>query len=130
MVGRVDVASVSIWGMSAGAVAWDAGRGSASFEFEPSFLETGLDLSPLRMPAIQARQGRVVFSFPGLPRNTFMGLPGLLADSLPDNFGHMIIDQWIASRGRSSEDFSPVERLCYTGSRGMGALEFLSLIHI
>ncbi len=129
MVGRVDVASVSIWGMSAGAVAWDAERGLASFEFEPSFLETGLDLSPLMMPAQQARRGRAVFTFPGIPGKTFMGLPGLLADSLPDDFGNMIIDQWVASRGRSAEDFSPVERLCYTGSRGMGALEFEPVVN-
>lgn len=129
MVDRVDVAEVLIWGTRAGAVAWDAARGSASFEFDPGFLDSGLDLSPLRMPLDLARQGQPVFTFPGLPVNTFMGLPGLLADSLPDNFGNTIIDQWVASRGRSSEDFSPVERLCYMGNRGMGALEFRPVVN-
>ena len=129
MVDRVDVAEVLIWGMTAGAVAWDAERGSASFEFDPGFLESGLDLSPLRMPLDRAGRGRSTFTFPNLPGITFMGLPGLLADSLPDNFGNMIIDQWVASRGRNVEDFSPVERLCYTGSRGMGALEFRPVVN-
>ncbi len=124
MVDRADTAYVRIWGMTAGVVAWDPERGFASFEFDQGFLDRGMDLSPLRMPLEQARSGRMVFAFPELPGNTFMGLPGLLADSLPDIFGNRIIDQWVASRGRSADDFSPVERLCYTGRRGMGALEF------
>jgi serine/threonine-protein kinase HipA len=64
------------------------------------------------------------YEFPALPRNTFKGLPGLLADSLPDKFGNAVIDAWLASQGRISSSFHPVERLCYIGSRGMGALEF------
>jgi len=124
MVDRADTAYVRIWGMTAGVVAWDPDRDFASFEFDRGFLDRGMDLSPLRMPLEQAWSGRMVFAFPELPGNTFMGLPGLLADSLPDIFGNRIIDQWVASRGRSADDFSPVERLCYTGRRGMGALEF------
>jgi serine/threonine-protein kinase HipA len=124
MVDRAKAANVRIWGKSAGVIVWEAERGFASFEYEPGFLDLGLDLSPLRMPVERARSGRPVFAFPNLPPETFMGLPGMLADSLPDNFGNRIIDQWLASRGRSTDDFSPVERLCYTGSRGMGALEF------
>ncbi len=130
MVDRVDIAEVRIWNMSVGAVAWDSERGFASFEFDPGFLDRGLDLSPLRMALDQARRGQPVFAFPNLPVNTFKGLPGLLADALPDNFGNAIIDQWIASRGRSPEDFSPIERLCYTGRRGMGALEFKPVINV
>lgn len=128
MVDRVDAAEVRIWDRTAGAVVWDPERGLASFEYDPGFLGLGLNLSPLRMPADRTRGGQTVFTFPSLPRETFMGLPGMLVDSLPDNFGNRIIDQWLAGRGRSPEDFSPVERLCYTGSRGMGALEFEPVI--
>lgn len=121
---RVDVAFVNIWGRTAGAVAWDDQRGAGTFEYDPAFLETNLDLSPLHMPLAAARRGGVRFAFPALPRAAFMGLPGLLADALPDRFGHRLIDAWLAAQGRGRDDFSPVERLCYVGSRGIGALEF------
>ncbi len=116
---RVEVASVRLWGRDVGAVAWNESRGLAEFEFEPAFLPLGLDIAPLMMPL---RKG--IFSFPGLSRETFNGLPGLLADALPDRFGNRLIDVWLARQGRSAADFSPVERLCYMGSRAMGALEF------
>jgi serine/threonine-protein kinase HipA len=76
------------------------------------------------MSLTEAGQGDGLFSFPTLNKNTFLGLPGLLADALPDKFGNAVIDTWLARNGRSPGSFSPVERLCYTGSRGMGALEF------
>jgi serine/threonine-protein kinase HipA len=69
-----------------------------------------------------------VYVFPALPQRTFHGLPGLLADSLPDRFGNALIDAWLATQGRTSESFNAVERLCYTGTRGMGALEFAPAI--
>lgn len=116
---RVEVATVRAWDQNVGAVAWNADRGVGEFEYEPAFLRRNLDLAPLTMPP---RPG--VFSFPVLNRDTFHGLPGLLADSLPDRFGNRIIDAWLARQGRTSEDFTPVERLCYMGIRGMGALEF------
>ena len=106
-------------GKKVGAVAWDDKRNIASFEYAPSFLRDGFELSPLLLPR---RPG--IFSFPSLNRDTFHGLPGLLSDSLPDRFGNALIDLWLARQGRSPADFSPVERLCYIGSRGMGALEF------
>ena len=124
MVEVVDSAFVKIWDQVVGAVSWDAERRFATFEYDPAFLETGLDLSPLRMPLATARRGATKFSFRALSEDTFKGLPGLLADALPDRFGHRIIDAWLARQGRSAESFSPVERLCYTGRRGMGALEF------
>lgn len=123
MVARVDVANISLWGHSVGAVAWDAERGYASFEFEPGFLNSGLDVAPLIMPLAEVVPGEV-FQFPSLSRGTFNGLPGMLADALPDKFGNAIIDAWLVRNGRDVGDFTPVERLCYTGSRGMGALEF------
>lgn len=114
--------------MRVGAVLWDSDRGLASFEFEPSFLNSGLDPAPLTMPIDEARRGRAVFEFPDLAYKTFYGLPGMLADSLPDKYGNNIINAWLARQGRTPESFSPVERLCYTGKRGMGALEFTPVI--
>ena len=124
MVDKVDTALVKLWGRLVGAVAWNDNRRLATFEFDPDFLDEGLDLAPLKMPWAQARRSQARFNFPGLPFETFKGLPGLLADALPDNFGNSIIDAWLARQGRTAESFSPVERLCYTGRRAMGALEF------
>ena len=116
---KVDVATVRLWEQDVGAVAWNADRSIAEFEYTPTFVSQGLEVAPLTMPL---RSG--VQSFPALNLDTFHGLPGLLADALPDRFGNRIIDAWLARRGRSASDFSPVERLCYMGVRGMGALEF------
>ena len=124
MVDKVETAIVRLWGETAGAVAWLEDRGVAVFEYDPAFLKKGLDISPLHMGLEAARQGDGIFSFPGLNRETFLGLPGLLADALPDKFGNRIIDAWLARNRRDAADFSPVERLSFTGSRAMGALEF------
>jgi len=119
----IATAYVKIWGMISGAVAWDEASGIGSFEFEPSFLRDTLDLSPLMMPAMAG--GRTIFSFPELGRSeVFRGLPGLLADSLPDRFGSILIDAWLARNGRPAGSMNPVEILCYIGSRGVGALEY------
>lgn len=123
-VPRVETVLVKVWGNLAGAVAWDRQRDVATFEFSEEFLDRGLDLAPLTMPVETARRGDPRFSFRTLPRETYHGLPGLVADSLPDAFGNSIIDAWLARQGRTPESFSPIERLCYTGSRAMGALEF------
>jgi serine/threonine-protein kinase HipA len=116
--------------MLVGAVAWDQDRGYGTFEYDPKFLEQGLDLSPLRMGLTSARRGSARFSFPALSKKTFLGLPGLLADSLPDTFGNRIIDAWLARQGRTATSFSPVERLCYTGKRAVGALEFSPALEV
>jgi len=129
MADRVETAYVKIWGELVGAVAWDADRELATFEFDRAFLDRGRDLAPLRMPLAEARRGNARFAFPALSRETFRGLPGLLADALPDRFGNRIIDAWLARQGRTAESFSPIERLCYTGRRGMGALEFAPTLH-
>ena len=113
------IAQVKLWGKSIGAVSWDDGAGLAHFEYEPDFVQSGIEVAPHTMPL-----SRQIYSFPALPRETFHGLPGLLADSLPDDFGNALINVWLASQGRSPETFNPVERLCYTGIRGMGALEY------
>ncbi len=116
---RVDVATVRLWSQDVGAVAWDSERDIGTFEYEPAFVRQGLEVAPLTMPL---RSG--MLSFPELNRETYHGLPGLLADALTDRFGNRIIDAWLARQGRSASDFTPVERLCYMGVRGMGALEF------
>lgn len=115
----VDVAEVRLWDRAIGAVYWDDEAGLAAFEYTPAFQKSGIELSPLMMPL-----GSRVYRFPELARSSFKGLPGLLADSLPDDFGNAIIDQWLVREGRDKASFNPVERLCYIGRRGMGALEF------
>ncbi len=122
MVERAHTAAVRLWGERVGAVAWLKDRQVAAFEFAPAFLASRWDVASLTMPLGTAR-GRV-FMFPTLNPETYLGLPGLLADALPDKFGNAVIDAWLARIGRSAAGLSPVERLCYVGARGMGALEF------
>jgi serine/threonine-protein kinase HipA len=112
------IAEVQLWGRTIGAVSLEEGREVAAFQYDPAFARSGIELSPLAMPLHQQ-----VYEFPTLSRSTFHGLPGLLADSLPDKFGNSLIDAWLATQGRTPESFQAVERLCYTGARGMGALE-------
>ena len=113
------IAEVRLWGRTIGAVSMDEGDGHAAFQYTAEFADSGIQVAPLMLPL-----SRRVYEFPELPRRTFHGLPGLLADSLPDRFGNALIDAWLATTGRTPESFSPIERLCYTGARGMGALEF------
>ena len=120
----VTAANILLWANNIGAVIWDEKRMLASVEFAPSFAKLGLNVAPLTMPLSEIAQGNRLFSFPGLNRETFSGLPGLLADSLPDRFGNALLDSWLASQGRTKQGENPVERLCYTGNRGMGALTY------
>lgn len=117
------VAEINIWDKYVGAVLWDAQASVASFEFDPGFIRNNWDIAPLTMPLPDARNGRK-FSFPNLPAHAYYGLPSLLADSLPDKFGNQLIEVWLAMQGRQPGSMNPVERLCYMGKRGMGALEF------
>lgn len=113
------VATVKLWGKSIGAVSWDDELEVANFEYDPDFQKSAIELSPLMMPL-----NDTIYSFPALPKDTFKGMPGMLADSLPDDFGNTLIDTWLAQQGREAASFNPVERLCYIGNRGMGALEY------
>ena len=113
------VAEVLLWGRRVGAVSLEEGDRAAAFQFDPAFLASGIELSPITVPL-----SRQVCQFPSLPKISFYGLPGLLADSLPDRFGNALIDAWLATQGRGPESFNAVERLCYIGNRGMGALEY------
>lgn len=119
----IATAYIKLWNKRVGAVAWDNDRRIGSFQFTPSFISTKLNIAPLKMP-IETAMGRI-FSFTELrDTQTFKGLPGLLADVLPDKYGSAIINAWLAKKGRSTDSLNPVEMLCFIGRRGMGALEF------
>ena len=118
----ITTAYINIWDKRIGAVAWNPETGVGSFEYEPSFLKEKLDLSPIKLPIKNA--AKRIFSFPELRGNeTFKGLPGLLADILPDHYGNALINTWLTTRGRPTDSLNPVETLCFIGKRGMGALE-------
>lgn len=116
----MEVLRVRYAGQPVGAASYDRDTGLGGFEYAPSFLSRGIELSPLFMPL-----GPGVFQFPGLDPDAFKGLPGMLADSLPDDFGNAVLNAWVARQGRAPGEISPLQRLQYTGTRGMGALEFL-----
>jgi serine/threonine-protein kinase HipA len=120
----VDVAQVNLFGRPLGAFRWDERYQVAEFEYDRSFIGKGVEPSPLMMPV---REGRI-YSFAGLNRDTFRGLPGMLADSLPDTYGRALFDRWLALMGRTSGN--PIESLCFLGKRCMGALEFEPAINI
>lgn len=119
----MDTAYINLWNNRVGAVAWNAERGTGTFQFEPSFISKGLDISPLRLPLKET--GNQPRNFPEL-RNSiaFKGLPGLLADALPDRYGNALVNAWLSRNGRPSDSLNPVEILCFIGKRGIGALEF------
>lgn len=123
----MNTAYVKIWGELVGAVAWDETTGYATFEYDPKFKNKGWDLAPLQMSITGNKNS---FNFPALRKridpalDTFKGLPGLLADVLPDRYGNDLINLWLAQQGRPIDSMNPVETLCFIGTRGMGALEF------
>lgn len=119
----ITTAFVNIWNKRVGAIAWNSETGIGSFEYSPSFLKNKWNLAPLKMPIDRAE--KKIFSFPELRNSpTFKGLPGLLADILPDKYGNALINNWLTRHGRPTDSLNPIEILCFIGSRGMGALEF------
>ncbi len=119
----ITTAFIHLWDVRIGAIAWNSESGLGTFEFEPSFVKKGWDVAPVKMPVEGAAQR--IFSFPELrDTTTFKGLPGLLADILPDKYGNALINVWLARQGRAPNSLNPVETLCFIGQRGMGALEF------
>ena len=116
-------ARVVLWGRDIGAVSWVSERERCVFQYAPEFVGSNIQVAPFMMPLRAAP-----YEFPGLAQATFKGLPGLLADSLPDKFGDALINAWLAEQGRLPASFSPVDRLCYIGTRGMGALEFQPMV--
>lgn len=115
-----DTAEVYLWGTRIGIIHQDLSRAYASFEYDTNFIGSGIELSPIRMPL-----GKNIYEFPTLVGEPFYGMPGLVADSLPDRFGNAVIEQWLLSLGKTLSEFTAIDRLCYTGKRGMGALEYV-----
>ncbi|GGC84684.1 type II toxin-antitoxin system HipA family toxin [Vreelandella lutescens] len=115
----MEVVKVNYQGQLVGAVSFDSQRGEGAFEYDSAFIKKGIELSPLKMPLANR-----IYAFPELSTATFRGLPGLIADSLPDDFGNAVLNAWVASRGGQPSDITPLQRLQYTGKRGMGALEY------
>ncbi|WP_299222462.1 type II toxin-antitoxin system HipA family toxin [uncultured Aquimarina sp.] len=118
----VDVIKITLWGQELGALSWDADKKYASFEFFSDFLKNNWDVSPIHMPILNSEKR--IYSFPRLNEDTYKGLPGMLSDVLPDDFGNRLIDQWLLLNDIPKAQFTPLDRLCYIGTRGMGALEF------
>lgn len=116
----MSTATVILWGTPVGYVSMNPDEQFARFEYDPDFADFGIKLAPLKMPVRPSR----IYQFPDLHPRSFHGLPGLLADSLPDKYGNRLINVWLSRTGRRPESFNAVDRLCYTGRRGMGALEF------
>lgn len=112
---------VRIWGRTVGAVALDPRLGYYAFEYDPTFIRSGVELAPLTMPLAAAREP---FAFPDLPELTFRRLPAMLADALPDEFGNNLIDAWMAREGIGKSEITSLDRLAYMGKRSLGALEF------
>ncbi len=119
MVEKIETANIYLWDKHIASISWDSKEHIAFFEYTKKFQNSNIKIAPLTMPLSSK-----IYSFKGLNYESFKGLPALLADSLPDKFGNAIIDQWLVKQGRAKESFSPIERLCYIGTRGMGALEF------
>lgn len=117
-------ASIKLWNKLIGAVLWNKNTETATFEFDSSFVNNEWNVAPIIMPLEEIKRGNKIYEFKRLGKETFYGLPGLLSDALPDKFGTTLINAWLASQGRSAGSMNPVERLCYMGKRGMGALEF------
>ena len=113
------IAKVNIWGMTAGAAYWDERVRCARFQYDPAFAGKGIEIAPVMMPLSDS-----IYSFEDLGRYAFKGLPGMLADSIPDDYGNTLIDMWVRRNGIDPNSFTPLDRLCYVGRRGMGALEF------
>jgi serine/threonine-protein kinase HipA len=113
------VAAAMLWGSRIAAVSIDEDARYATFQYDPAFVRSGIEVAPVQMPLREQP-----YRFPGLPRDAFSGLPGLLADALPDRWGTALVNAWLASQGREESSFDVVQRLCYVGTRGMGALEF------
>jgi serine/threonine-protein kinase HipA len=119
----VTVLKVTIWGKDVAAITWNKDKEIAVIEFFESFIHERLDIAPLMMPMDDLLRGDRIFSFPAHKTKIFKGLPGLLADSLPDDYGNSMIDEWFAAKGITGS-ITQLDRLSYIGKRGMGALEF------
>lgn len=118
------IVQVKLWGRLVGGIGWDRRRNTGVFEFADDFIDSQLDVAPLTMPLEDIQRGQRTFIFPRLSVRTFEGLPGMLADALPDAFGNTVLRAWLRSQNRTADSLTPLEKLSYMGRRAMGALEF------
>ncbi len=109
---------VKLWGNTVGYLQ-DSRNGNIIFQYDKAFQQTGIEIAPATMPL-----SNQIYSFPGLNTETYHGLPGAFADSLPDKFGNLVIKSYLEQKGKSFDDLSTLEKLCFVGQRGMGALEY------
>ena len=126
------IAEIKLWGDRVGILSKNTDRLTHVFQFDAEFLKKGLDIAPLLMP-LKSLDAQKVFSI--IPDDetdflTYRSLPAFIADSLPDSFGNRVIEAWLARQDRDMNSFSAIERLCYTGERGMGALEYHPLFSV
>ena len=115
----MEVVKINYENHQVGAASFDTDTGVGAFEYHTAFIERGIELAPIKMPLAKR-----IYSFPELDYETFKGLPGLIADSLPDDFGNAVLNAWVAGKGEQPKDITPLQRLQYAGKRGMGALEY------
>ena len=115
---EIRTVKVKMWGTTIGYL-HRQDNGLIGFQYDDDFIPSGIEVAPVKMPLSE-----LTYSFPTLPEVTFSGLPGMLADSLPDKFGNIVIKRYLESQGRTEDSLTVLERLCYTGQRGMGALEY------
>lgn len=116
----INTAEIYLWGTRIAIIHLEEGKPYVSFEYDKQFIRSGIEVAPIYMPLSNR-----IYAFPNLDNAAFRGVPGMIADSLPDKFGNSIINQWLAAQGRTERDFNVIDRLCYIGSRGMGALEYV-----
>ena len=130
-----NLAAVHLWGELVGALAYDSKTKISTFEYAPEWMNKGIEIAPLRMPLPNKKPNNKFdqksntaptrkFQFTNLNSETYRGLPAIFADTLPDDFGNAVINAWLARNGRDINSFTAIERLLYTGNRGMGALEY------
>ena len=114
----IKTVKVKMWGSTIGYL-HEQDNGLIGFQYDDNFVSSGIEVSPIKMPL-----SNTTYSFPLLSEETYKGLPGMLADSLPDKFGNIVINRYLESQGREKDSLTTIEKLCYTGQRGMGALEY------
>lgn len=86
------------------------------FEYDASFLTTGIEISPIKLPL---RPGVFIAD-----TTIFDGLFGVFNDSLPDGWGRLLLDRTVEKHGIHRGQLNPLDRLAYVGRHGMGALSY------
>ena len=118
--------NVMLWGKPVGTlVETGSGRNrQICFYFDPAFVRCGLDIAPIRasINGVAAQKGMPIYPE---KNRLFGGLPSFIADSMPDNWGHLVFSQWAKAHNISMKNITALDRLAYIGRRGMGALEFV-----